>query len=48
MARRGPVTAFVIGHREFHTLMDDSAELRACILENLAKRIRMLDESGTL
>jgi len=43
-----PTTAFVVGHREFHTLMSDSAELRQCILDNLAKRIRMLDELGTL
>jgi CRP-like cAMP-binding protein len=43
-----PTTAFVIGHREFHTLLADSAELRQCILDNLAKRIRMLDEMGTL
>jgi CRP-like cAMP-binding protein len=43
-----PVTAFVLGHREFHTLLADSSELRQCILDNLAKRIRMLDESGTL
>jgi CRP-like cAMP-binding protein len=43
-----PTTAFVIGHREFHTLLADSAELRQCILDNLAARIRMLDESGTL
>ena len=43
-----PTTAFVLGHREFHTLLADSAELRQCILDNLARRIRMLDESGTL
>ena len=43
-----PTTAFVLGHREFHTLLADSAELRQCILDNLAKRIRMLDEMGTL
>jgi len=43
-----PTTAFVIGHLEFHTLLDDSAELRQCILDNLARRIRMLDELGTL
>ena len=35
-----PTTAFVLGHREFHTLLDDSAELRQCILDNLARRIR--------
>lgn len=38
-----PTTVFAIGHREFHTLMEDSAALRDCILENLAKRIRNLD-----
>ena len=43
-----PTTAFVIGHREFHTLMADSAELRQCIFDNLASRVRRLDESGTL
>jgi CRP-like cAMP-binding protein len=43
-----PTTVFVIGHREFHTLLADSEELRRCILDNLAKRVRMLDESGTL
>ena len=43
-----PTTVFVLGHREFHTLLADSAELRQCIFDNLAKRVRMLDESGTL
>ena len=43
-----PTTAFVLGHREFHTLLADSAELRQCILDNLAKRIQMLDSAGTL
>ena len=43
-----PTTTFVLGHREFHTLLADSAELRQCIFDNVAKRIRMLDESGTL
>ncbi len=43
-----PTTVFVIGHREFHTLLDDSAELRTCILDNLANRVRTLDEKGTL
>ena len=45
---REPTTAFVIGHREFHTLLADSADLRQCIFDNLAKRIRMLDDQGTL
>lgn len=43
-----PTTAFVLGHREFHTLLADSSELRKCILDNVARRIRVLDESGTL
>lgn len=43
-----PTTAFVLGHREFHTLLADSAELRKCIFDSVAARIRNLDESGTL
>jgi CRP/FNR family cyclic AMP-dependent transcriptional regulator len=43
-----PTTAFVLGHREFHTLLEDSSELRQCIFDNLARRIRMLDDQGTL
>ena len=43
-----PTTAFVLGHREFHTLVADSAELRQCIFDNLAKRVRTLDEGGTV
>jgi CRP-like cAMP-binding protein len=38
-----PTTAFVIGQREFHTLVADSAELRQCLFDNLATRIRELD-----
>jgi CRP-like cAMP-binding protein len=41
-----PTTVIAIQHREFHTLMEDSAELRTCILDNLAKRVRILDDSG--
>ena len=41
-----PTTVFAIQHREFHTLMADSAELRTCIFENLAKRVLALDEDG--
>jgi CRP-like cAMP-binding protein len=43
-----PTTAFVIGHREFHTLLTDSAELRQCIFDSLADRIRILDDKGSL
>jgi CRP-like cAMP-binding protein len=42
-----PTTAFVIGHREFHTLLEDSSELRECIFGNLAKRVQRLDTDGT-
>ncbi len=41
-----PTTVIAIQHREFHTLMEDSAELRTCILDNLAKRVRILDDAG--
>lgn len=41
-----PTTVFVLGHREFHTLLEDSSELRDCIFETLAKRIRHLDADG--
>ena len=43
-----PTTAFVLGHREFHTLLADSSELRQCIFDNLARRIRELDDMGAL
>lgn len=42
-----PTTAFVIGHREFHTLLADSTELRQCIFDNVATYLRTLDRSGT-
>ena len=38
-----PTTVFAIGHREFHTLMEDSSALRDCIFQNFAKRIRNID-----
>ena len=38
-----PTTVFVLGHREFHTLLEDSSELRQCIFDSLAKRIRVID-----
>jgi CRP-like cAMP-binding protein len=41
-----PTTAFVIGHREFHTLMADSSELRDCILDSVASKIRALDAAA--
>jgi CRP-like cAMP-binding protein len=32
----------VLGHREFHSLMDQFPAIRTCVLEALAKRIRRL------
>ena len=35
-----PTTALVIGHREFHSLLDSSKELRRCVFDAVAGRIR--------
>ena len=35
-----PSTLFVLGHREFHTLLADSAEVRRCVFDELARRLR--------
>jgi CRP-like cAMP-binding protein len=37
---------FVIGHREFHSLMDEFPELKMRVLETLASRVRTLDTSA--
>lgn len=36
-----PSTLFVLAHREFHSLMDQSAEVRKCVFDAVAKRIQM-------
>jgi CRP/FNR family cyclic AMP-dependent transcriptional regulator len=33
----------VIGHREFHSLMDRYPSIETCVLRSLAKRVRQLD-----
>jgi len=33
----------VIGHREFHSLMDRFPSVETCVLRSLAKRVRQLD-----
>jgi CRP-like cAMP-binding protein len=38
-----PATLLVLGHREFHSLMDQYPSIRTCVLEALAKRIRALE-----
>jgi CRP-like cAMP-binding protein len=39
----GPIRAFVVGHREFHSLMDDHPKFRGKVYEGLAGKVRMLD-----
>jgi CRP/FNR family cyclic AMP-dependent transcriptional regulator len=39
-------TLLVLGHREFHSLMDQFPAIRTCVLEALAKRIRNLEPEG--
>ena len=41
-----PSTLFVLAHREFHSLMADSADVRECVLNAVAQRIRELDEAN--
>jgi CRP-like cAMP-binding protein len=38
-----PSTLFVLAHREFHSLMDTSAEVRTCVFNAVAHRIRALE-----
>jgi CRP/FNR family transcriptional regulator, cyclic AMP receptor protein len=38
-----PSTLFVLGHREFHTLMDQSSPIRAAVFDALASRLRTLE-----
>lgn len=42
----GPATLLVLGHREFHSLMDQFPAIRTCVLEALASRIRTLEPEG--
>lgn len=36
----GPTRLLVVGHREFHQLMDDFPTVKTCVLEALAERVR--------
>jgi CRP-like cAMP-binding protein len=42
----GPMRAFVVAHREFHSLMDSYPAFRMRILEGLAAKVRRLDEDA--
>lgn len=39
----GPMKAFVVGHREFHSLMDDHPKFRGKVYEGLAGKVRGLE-----
>jgi CRP-like cAMP-binding protein len=39
----GPVKALVVGHREFHSLMDDHPKFRGKVYEGLAGKVRGLE-----
>jgi CRP/FNR family transcriptional regulator, cyclic AMP receptor protein len=36
----------VVGHREFHSLMDQFPTIRTCVLQELAARVRRLDPAA--
>lgn len=40
-----PSTLFVLAHREFHSLMDQSAEVRRCVFDAVADRLQRLEET---
>lgn len=42
----GPMVAFVVAHREFHSLMDAHPQFRMRILEGLAAKVRRLEEDA--
>jgi CRP/FNR family transcriptional regulator, cyclic AMP receptor protein len=42
----GPVRALVVGHREFHSLMDDHPKFRMKVYEGLARKIRRIEEDA--
>jgi CRP-like cAMP-binding protein len=38
-----PAKLLVVGHREFHSLMEQFPSIRTCVLESLARKVRRLD-----
>jgi CRP/FNR family transcriptional regulator, cyclic AMP receptor protein len=42
----GATRLLVIGHREFHQLMDDFPSVKTCVLEALAERVRRTEQLG--
>jgi CRP/FNR family transcriptional regulator, cyclic AMP receptor protein len=43
----GIVRLLVIGHREFHALMDEFPSVRDCVLDALAERLRRTEVDGS-
>lgn len=41
-----PMRAFVVGHREFHSLMDSHPDFKMRVLEGLATKVRRLEENA--
>jgi CRP/FNR family transcriptional regulator, cyclic AMP receptor protein len=42
----GATRLLVVGHREFHQLMDDFPTVKSCVLEALAERVRRSEPIG--
>ena len=42
-----PVRVFVLGHREFNTLMNNFPDIRSAVLEALAERVRSSEPEAT-
>ena len=41
-----PAKMLVVGHREFHSLMDQFPSIQVCVLQALAQRVRNLDANA--
>ena len=41
-----PAKLLVVGHREFHSLMDQFPSIQTCVLQALARRVRNLDPAA--
>jgi len=39
-----PSTLFVLAHREFHSLLDQSADVRKCVFDAVAQRIQAIED----
>ena len=46
VSAQGPARLLVVGHRDFHSLMDEFPEIAAQVLNALAHRVRTLDPNA--